>query len=100
MQVLRVGVWVCFGLAGVSVAMLLAYQEPVFLAAAISAATVGLLLVGLDRVVALLSDIRTAVRGDVPSAAPETQAAATPDQPVARTLEDLEADLPRIRGKI
>jgi hypothetical protein len=103
-QVLRVGAWVHFGLAGLGALMGLGYEEPVFLAAAVSAATVGLLLIGLDRVVTLLAEIRDALNGRVAKpgvavAASESLHQDSEIQTSVRSLDELEANLARLRAK-
>lgn len=98
MKGLKVAAWVYFGLAGVNVVGFFGTELSIFIAGAISLATVGLLLLGLERVIEILADIRAALQGR-PAADPAPVEEAAGAQTSTRTLASLSSDISRLKEK-
>lgn len=98
MKGLRAAAWVYFGLAGVNVVGFFGTEVPIFIAGAISLATVGLLLLGLERVIDILADIRATLQGRAAPAEPAPVNAPVGAEP-ARSIASLSSDISRLKEK-
>jgi hypothetical protein len=96
---LSVAAWIYFALAALNVPVYIDTGAPIFVAAAISLATVGLLLLALDRIIVLLADIRQGLRGAASGEQdPADEAGAKPTRET-RSLASLSEDIKRLRER-
>ncbi|MBP9184877.1 MAG: hypothetical protein KBF78_17210 [Fuscovulum sp.] len=100
MQMLRVFALIYFAAAGLLVAGAVSLGQWVLVAAALTAALGGVLLMAVDLALVRLTEIRDALRGDIPQ--PEMLppvAEAQPAQAGEVQLSDVEARLKAMRAK-
>ncbi|MCG7574847.1 hypothetical protein MHM39_14845 [Phaeobacter sp. CNT1-3] len=95
--------YICWGLAAIGVVLAIGDENPIFLVLAGSLAISGVLFSAFERVITLLTEIRGALveATEAPKQTPiETNEAAPDETPlVTRTVEEISADLKRLKEK-
>lgn len=94
---LKTVAWVFFGLAVINVfAAANTGQPPLFIGLSLSCIISGVAFLAADQALVLLTQIRDALAPQLAEQAASTTADATPQRP-ARSIEELQADLARLR---
>lgn len=95
---LRVASWVYFGLAAVSIIAFLNTELVLFIGGAISLATVGIVLLALDKLISLLTDIRYVLVNPAPAATGAADDGG--DTAPARQITALASDIEKLKAKV
>jgi hypothetical protein len=99
MPMLTVASWTYFVLAGIAALLLMVEEHLWFLGAALSLATVGIVLAGIEQVVMLLREIRDALRGTSGHAAEVSSETGDDSLPPVRSLGALDSEIARVRDR-
>jgi hypothetical protein len=104
MEIIKIIAYVCFGLAGLFVILAIAGEELVLIAASISVALMGVLLLALDKIISTLVEIRDAVVGSGVETTEVTVQSTSVDEAEAakptRSVQEISADLERLKSKL
>ena len=104
MQIIKIIAYVCFGLAFLIVILAIGSEEFSMIYVSITVAIMGVLLLALDTIISTLVEIRDAVVGAGGKATEATAQSTSVNQvenaKPARSVQEISADLERLKSKL